>query len=289
SEEFNNFIKPYKTPLHMNAQHFRNIYIDLSWQTGSRHEIGARFMADQITSIENLLASLVDVGLGRGDAHGLGQIAQRAARLDARAMIPSSFSVRLELKRDNLFIDHSVVDATRQLFSLMNTRDNDRAIREILRHLGFKVARRYKAFIECILQARTDFRFEAGVPWMDRNFTIDINSRTALSISRILAKELKKDRRNVYFVGRITGISISSKYFRLESDGESNSPRRIYSGKIAETALSRFVGKKIADELYSAEIQIDVSEIDSSGMEIESYTLIDIQELDFRAKDKTGK
>lgn len=263
-----------KTPVNVVADRTRRFVLDVVWGAGSAvHFVDLGSFGVQALCFQRLLDALADVGLGRRDSSGISGAARDLARMNVVAVFPGSFGVRLESHAGRILPHPVIIGSNRQLLDLFAASSDQESLRKLLRHLGPKVALRYKALFRSLSENSADFSADFGVPGDIEAHSVKISQKEIIEVYSMLKKEEVVFREEFEFVGRLTGVSLRSKFFRIENE------ERIVAGRIGQGALSLISGKRI-DKQHIAKIEVQVELDETTGKEEERYTLLSISALD---------
>ena len=163
-----------------------------------------------------------------------------------------------------------MVTALERLVGLFSNAGDPAALRKMLVEVGPKAAMRFRAFAKAVAQGDADMVMEVGIPGRTQAATVSVSRAEATRLVEFLDVEAQQVREPFAFRGYLVGVSLRTKFFRLEDD------ERDVSGRIAEDYVQSMRGKTIGHR-YDANI-VAVTDInEATGQERVRNILINME------------
>lgn len=195
-----------------------------------------------------------------------------ASRLDALAFFPSSFGIRLDTHDATLFTHPAVATALERMVALFSAASDVGKLGSLLQECGPKAAIRFRAFARAIEKSDSDVVIEVGVPGRSEPAKATVSKVEVGRLVKFLDTEARQVTDHFAFRGSLVGVSLRTKFFRLEDDDKE------FSGRIADDYLSSMTGKKVGVR-YDARITSVTDINESTGEERVRFTLTGLKEV----------
>jgi hypothetical protein len=243
------FLTSHKTPLNIVARRRGRTVADIIFDRGS-HETHfpvpelAKILLNTQRAVDSLAADeSTSTPTGRPTA-----ALKRQTRLDAVAVLPSSFSIRVETHEGTLFGDTSAEAAFRRLVALFNAIESPEAFESLFRSQRPETRLYIGQVVRDLARNRSSVTVLTGFVSSADVERASAPAEAVEEISRRLGDLKEEPGRKVLFYGRLKAVSLRSRFFLMENEEES------VSGQIAKELLPSISGKEI-DALYQATLQ----------------------------------
>jgi hypothetical protein len=181
-------------------------------ESGHRVDVPLESLGRLLSSFQRLFDSLGRTSR-RSDA-----IEIQNTRLDAVAVFPSSFGIRMETNKESISESSGGVIAVNGLIDLISAGDNEQALITALETSNSEVMLRYHRFAELIVTGGYELRLDVGIPNSSSETRLALSKEKAVRIERLLATRLKKNHRVLSFEGRLVVADIRSNFFLIAGD-----------------------------------------------------------------------
>jgi hypothetical protein len=263
SPEVLEYLHARRTPVAVAAARSGRLVLDLVIKKGTqRTDVPVFALGNLLTSAQGVVEAFTLTVPGDRTTAAV----REAARLDAVAAFPSSFGIRLDTHQSALFPDPSLVQALNRLMDLLAVGNDPASLREILRDLGPRPALRFKGFARAMAKSDADFAIEVGIPGDMVARRAELSRSQVNKLVELLNIEVQQAEQFLKFRGKLVGVSLRTRFFRLEDDETS------FSGRIDDRYLPSMHGKTIGG-LYDAAILILTDLNDATGEESERHIL----------------
>ncbi|WP_349368041.1 DUF6575 domain-containing protein [Salinarimonas sp.] len=201
----------------------------------------------------------------------LGNETRKATRLNAVAVFPSSFGIRIEADDAGLFGDTGSDKAISLLLRVISATGELDSLRKELFDLSPSQISAFRAYVKSVRRMGTDVAFEVGIPSSSETMRAEASFNSIRVIERMLDRASEEKPELIFFVGNLRAVNLKSKYFLLEDEGVA------IAGRISDSLLPGMQGKGV-DTRQRGKIQVrrDVNEM--SGEEATSYILLGLDD-----------
>lgn len=263
------FLRSVRTPVQVAAKRSSRLVADLMLDPGShRTDLPVTILGRLLTTMQRLVDVLGAPSAAKGPVKST---VRQWTQLDAVAVFPSSFGLRIESHQGSIDDNTEGHAAFQTLVDLLNAGSNEESLAPILATIGQRAKLQYRAFANALGDADVDLALNIGIPSRDEPLGGAITRDELRKLSSLLDAQGEEIEELQEVRGRLVAISLRTKFFLLEHDGTS------ISGRIEDACLPKMSGKKI-DELYTVTIRV-VTRIDETTAEpIVKNRLADIQD-----------
>lgn len=259
------FLKAHRTPVAEVARRTGRSVVDLIiHREGMRTDLPVVALGNLLLATQRVVDGLVPViaSSGRGSQ-------RPSARLDAIAFFPSSFGIRIDSHDASLFTQPSIVAALERLVVLCSTVSDTSALRKLLIEFGPKAALQFRSFAQAVTNSNGSLTLEVGTPGEEDSSTASVSRAQVSNLLEFLKNEASQFVESVDFRGRLVGVSLKTKFFRLENDEDNTN----VSGRISDEFLAYMNGKTIG-VIYQARLNAITDLNESTGEERTRYILL---------------
>lgn len=189
-----------------------------------------------LTALQDLLDSIGQAVLGRPTTSGrISQDVVEQMRFLALPASAGSYSIDLIAEAESDMFDQSAAgNAVERFGRLLQNSQNVVELREDFLELRGRAASRFRRFLEVFVEDNTDFavHWSTGLQGMTDSVTMTAQqaATTAATLARIEVQQPEPEE----VVGRLDGVVLETRYFRLEE----RITGRNYTGRIADQALT---------------------------------------------------
>ena len=269
SGEVLDYLRSRRTPVAAVAAFTGRSVVDIMLKRGEhRTDLPAATLGKLLLSAQHVID-----GLAPDYPAGVKVAAIRdASRLDALAFFPSSFGIRLETHDATLFTHPAVATALERMVALFSAASDVEKLGSLLQECGPKAAIQFRAFARAIEKSNSDVMIEVGVPGRSEPATATVSKVEVGRLVEFLDTEARQVTDHFVFNGSLVGVSLRTKFFRLEDEDKE------FSGRIADDYLSSMTGKKVGVR-YDARITSVTDINEPTGEERVRFTLTDLKEV----------
>ena len=266
------YLKSIRTPTSVAATQSGKFVVDLMLEGDARGtQVPVDGLAKVLSSLQMVVNSFTD-SAASGEERSSARYFREDTQMNALAVFPSSFGLRVESGVPALFANPALLNALSRIVDLLSKARETDSIADILRLTGTRSALRFKAFIKALSQSPGNVRVEVGTPGQMESRKADLTKATLQALARFLDEEVQRSEESLMFTGRLIAISLKTKFFMLENEETS------VSGRIAETAMTSIRGRVIGAD-YIAELLLVTELNEGTGAEIERYILTSLAPL----------
>ncbi len=182
-----------------------------------RNEIATRTLGTALVNTQDLLESVVYARAGYKSRQGRPPThLRKAAQIYAVGVFPSSFGIRLESRRVNMFGDSDLRPAIEDLFKLISAGMDRDKLKTLLTELGGRVAARYTVLLGSLANNSTDLKATWASPkYPEKTEAIAITWKEAQSTRDILLTTIDEFTETFKISCRLDGIDLHTKTFDL--------------------------------------------------------------------------
>jgi hypothetical protein len=258
-----NYLKSIRTPVQAAAEKTRRIVFDITFRSGElRTDLSLVGLSGILSSVQRLVDSIWS-SVGRKAA------GKHWAPLDAVAVFPGSFGLRVESHAGALMIDAGGAKVYDALLRLFHAKTNKVKLRLLFDELGGHTTLTYKAFAKALRRCDADFHFELGVPGSTESRIANLNRTESVRLVDLL--EAGDIIRPVVEVkhGRLVAANLKTKLFLVQIGSE------LVGGRIAKECLPQMSGKQL-DMNYELTIKSTQEISESTNQTITKHVLLKI-------------
>lgn len=239
--------------------------------SSEEHVMPVKFLGKMLQSIQSFLESVAQSI--SGDTTVRGQISsalKSSVQLDAVAVYPSSFGIRLEAHEGSFLDDSITVKVFDRLNCLLSKTDDKQNLKSMLLDLGPRASAHYKAIAKHLAGAGVSVTIRSAVPGEMTSRESQVSAQDAVNIVEWMEKEYVSQHSLISVTGQLVGLSLKTKYFRLESADH------VYSGKISDQCVADQNSEITVGPFYNAQLSVQIEIRESTGQEEEKFELLNL-------------
>lgn len=255
---------------HVVANHYHRCILDFMLApegSHARREMPVAPLAGLLATLQKLVDSLA----GAGD--GTSKRLRTETQLNAVAVFPSSFGLRLETHTADLLANGPVNVAIHKLWEILNSVESDKKLLQFIQSLDIKQRALARAVIAAMTRTQSDVSVDFGMPGIQVQFSQTISHRRLAIAEKLLSIQSDSYTKITSFKGNLMAASLRSKIFMLENEEEA------ISGRIDDTCLSQVEGLRIGS-LHNANLKMTYEVNEATGEEKVKYVLTSITASD---------
>jgi hypothetical protein len=263
------YLKSIRTPVEVASARTGRLVADLILRSGDgRTDVSLPALGSLLATAQKLVDALAAPDSSH---HGpIKGAIQQWTRLDAVAVFPSSFGLRIESHYGSFLTDTEGALAFDRLINLLNAGSDENVLKRILPEYGKRAVLHYRAFARALDKSDAAFELTVGKPGEAEAQSSGLTRDQIRQLQRVLDSESKKTEETVTFMGRLTAASLPKRFFVLEND------ESIVYGSVPKDVVSQLDGRTIG-EIYIAVLKVIIEVDDTTAEEKVRYELISLR------------
>lgn len=263
------YLKSIRTPVEVASARTGRLVADIILRSGEgRTDVSLPALGGLLATAQKLIDALASP---HSSPHGpIKSAVQQWTRLDAVAVFPSSFGLRIESHYGSFLDDTEGAAAFDRLITLLNAGSDEGALKQILPEYGKRAVLHYRAFAKALDKSDAAFELCVGLPGSPEAQKSGLTRDQIRQLQRVLESESKKTEETASFVGRLTAASLPKRFFVLEND------ESIIYGGVPKDAVAQLDGRTIG-EIYVAVLKVIIEVDDTTADEKVRYELVSLR------------
>ncbi len=164
---------------------------------------------------------------------------KKMTRLDAVAIFPSSFGLRVEANQGSLISGSESETAFRRFLGLLGSIIDTQLMREEFAHHTLETKLFFGEVIKEVAKAGSSIRVALGSAYEDRIDYVSVPAGVVARLATEISEINSSYKIETEFEGRLTAVSLKSKFFLIEDDNDSR------SGRISDELMPQMSGAEI--------------------------------------------